>query len=372
MIYLDHAASTPVLPEVAAAMRPWLLDECGNPSSLHAAGRRARKAVEDARETVAGCLEGDPREIIFTSGATESNALALEGAAEALRSKGDHVITAAAEHASVLETCERLGRRGFRVTVADVDGEGRVNPDAIARAMTPRTILVSVQWVNNEVGTVQPIREIRRASKGALLHTDAAQALGKVPVSVAEVDLLTFSAHKAHGPKGSGGLWVRRGTPLAPLLSGGGQEFERRAGTENVAGIVGTAEALRRACGDLAVSSAWMESLRERLRLALKGAMVHGPARDRAPHLLNVAFGGADGEAMVLALDAAGVCVSTGSACASLSALPSHVLKAMGVPPEVSKASLRFSVSSLTTEAEVDEAGRIVARVLDRLRAGVR
>jgi cysteine desulfurase len=368
MIYLDNAATTRVRPEVRAAMEPFLDRDYGNASSLHAAGRRARRALEDARERVAARLGGDPKEIVFTSGATESNALAIAGAAEALRSRGDHLVTSAIEHPSVLETFARLERQGWRVTRVPVSGEGLVDADSVAAALTPKTVLVSVMTVNNEVGSLQPIAAIRKAARSVLFHTDAAQAIGKVPVDLRDVDLLTFSAHKIHGPKGVGGLWIRKGTPLAAQSVGGGQEFERRAGTENVAGIVGLAAALAPASPDEMLR---VGRLREKLRAGLEGlggVRVWGPAARRAPHLLNLSVEGVDSEAAILALDAAGVCVSSGSACASMSMKPSHVLQAMGVPADLSKTSIRFSLSALTTEEEIDGALAVVPGVLSRLR----
>lgn len=371
MIYLDNAASTPMIPEVRAAMAPYLAGEYGNPSSLHAAGRRARKAVEDAREAAAGCLGADPKEIVFTSGATESNDLAIIGVAEALASKGRHLVTTAAEHPSVAETCERLEKRGFRVTRVPVDRHARVDPRDVAKALTPETILVSVMAVNNEVGTIQPLGAIREATQGVLLHSDAAQAVGKVGLETLHADLLTFSAHKIHGPKGAGGLLIRKGTPLAARQAGGGQEFERRAGTENVAGIAGLAEALRRACGSAGTVAPRVAALRDRLQAGLErigSVRVLGHPEHRAPHLLNVIFEQVDGEAAILALDAEGVCVSSGSACASLSLEPSPVLRAMGIEPDAARGSVRFSLSALTTEAEIDAAVEIVPGVIRRLR----
>ena len=365
MIYLDNAATTRIRPEVRAAMEPFLDREFGNPSSLHAAGRRARRALEDAREAVAARLGGDPKEIVFTSGATESNALALAGVAEALRGRGDHLVTSAVEHPSVLETFARLEKQGWRVTRVGVDGTGLVDPAQVAAAVTPRTVLVSIMTVNNEVGAVQPIAEIRKAVPGVVLHTDAAQAFGKVPVNARDVDLLTVSAHKIHGPKGIGGLWIRKGTPFAAQLVGGGQEFERRAGTENIAGAVGLAAAMS-GIGDPAP----MGELRDRLQRGLQkigDVNVAGPEVRRAPHLLNVSFHGVDGEAAILAMDAAGLCVSSGSACASGSTKPSHVLQAMGMPADVSKSSVRFSLSSLTTVEEIDAAIDIASKVVARL-----
>jgi cysteine desulfurase len=369
MIYLDNAASTPLLAEVRAAMEPFLAATYGNASSAHREGRRARKALEDARESAAAALGAHPREIVFTSGATESNHLAILGAAEALRPRGNHVVTSAVEHPCVLEACRELERRGFRVTRLPVDGRGRVDPAEVARAVTPATVLVSVMTVNHETGTLQPLGEIREAARGALLHTDAAQATGKVPVDArGAADLLTFSAHKMHGPKGVGGLFVRKGVSLLPMLGGGGQEFERRAGTENVAGAAGLSAALRIAVRDLAPNARRMEALRERLKSGLEGIRVMGDPDSRAPHILSVSFEPLEGETMVAALDGEGVCVSTGSACASLSAEPSPVLRAMGLPPEAVRGAVRFSLSALTTEGEVDGALRTVARVVERLR----
>jgi cysteine desulfurase len=367
MIYLDSAASTRLLPEVQAAMVSCLSEGGGNPSSPHAAGRLARKRIEDARDAVAAGLGANPKEIIFTSGATESNNLAIAGVAEALRARGDHVVTSAVEHPCILQSCARLETRGYRVTRLPVGRDGRVDPGEVARAVTPRTVLVSIQWANHEVGTVQPVREIREAAGGAVFHVDAAQAMGKVPVDLSSCDLLTFSGHKVHGPAGTGGLWVRRGTPLAPLLVGGGQEFERRAGTENVAVIVGLAVAVTIALRDLETNARKMESLRGRL-LGLPGSRVNGHPRLRTPHLLNATFEGIDGEAAIVALDREGICVSSGSACASLSREPSPVLRAMGLSIEEARSSLRLSVSALSTEAEIDGALEIVPRVLGRLK----
>lgn len=368
MIYLDNAATTRIRPQVRAAMEPLLDQEYGNPSSLHGAGRRARRALEDAREVTAGFLRADPKEVIFTSGATESNVLAITGSAEALRERGDHVITTAIEHPSVLATFARLESRGWKVSRIPVDEAGVVDPSRIEAAVTSRTVLISVMAVNNETGSVQPLARIRRQAPGIVIHTDAAQAVGKVGVDLGEADLLTCSAHKVHGPKGTGILWIRKGTALLPQQSGGGQEFERRAGTQNVAGAVGFAAAL----GLLDPSdAARMETLTARLADGLEatcGARIAVPRSRRAPHILNVAFQGVDGEAAILALDAAGLCVSSGSACASGSAEPSHVLLAMGLSRDLVKSSLRFSVSALTTEEEIEAALSIVQRVVERLR----
>lgn len=362
MIYLDHAASTPLRPEVKAAMEPWLGGAGGNPSSLHAAGRRARRAVEDARERTASRLGVDPKELVFTSGATESNTLAILGAAEALKDRGDHVVTTSIEHPCVLAAFQRLERSGFRVTRVAPGPDGVVSAAALAAALTPRTVLVSVMAVNNETGAIQPLAELRRSlPAGLVLHADAAQAVGKMPFDASVADLVAFSAHKMQGPQGVGALRVRKGTPLVPLFGGGGQEFERRAGTENVAGIVGLAEALALA------APATLGAKLERGLLAIPGAALNGPAA-RAPHIVNAAFEGVDGEAAVLALDAEGVCVSSGSACASGGTEPSHVLLAMGQSKTRAKSGIRFSLSPSTTEAEVEGAVQATRRVVERLR----
>lgn len=368
--YLDNAATTRMSADVRFAVDTALRGTFGNPSSLHSAGRAARRSVEDARERIAAALGADPKEILFTSGATESDNLALFGVCEALRGRGNHVVTSAVEHPAVLEACRALERRGFAVTRVAVDGQGRVDPAAVEEAVTPRTILISIMWVNNEVGTVQPIAEIARR-KRALLHTDAAQAVGKTPVPLNGIDLLTFSGHKIHGPKGIGGLFVRKGTPLEPFLVGGGQEFEKRAGTENVPWIAGLACALEGAVRRRPEDTARMESLRERLHRGLEripDVYENGHPTERAPGILNVSFEGVDGEAVVLALDAEGICVSTGSACASLGSEPSHVLRAMGLSPDRIRASVRFSVASDTIDEEIELAERIVPGVIERLR----
>lgn len=369
--YLDNAATTRLHPEVHAAMEPALRDFFGNPSSIHAAGRAARRIVEDARERIAACLGCDPGEVVFTSCATEANNLALFGACDALRARGDHVVTSAVEHPSVLEACARLEARGFRVTRVPVDADGRIEAGAVGAALTERTVLVSVMAANNEVGTVQPIAGIARAKGHALLHTDAAQAMGKIPVGPEGVDLLTFSAHKIHGPKGIGGLFVRKGTPLFAQIVGGGQEFERRAGTENVALIAGFACALDRALRGREKNAARMEALRARLKTglaALPDARENGHPSERLPSILNVSFEGVEGEAAVLALDAEGVCVSTGSACASMSLEPSPVLRAMGLSAETVRASVRFSVAADTGDEEIALAIEKVPKVVERLR----
>lgn len=363
MIYLDNAATTRLLPEVKEAM-----DRAapGNPSSIHAAGRAARKQVEDARETIAEIVGSDPKEVLFTSGATEANNLAILGTVE----RGRHVVTTAVEHPSVLEASAAL--EGSEVTRVPVDGEGRVDPKEVERAITPRTQLVSVMLGNNEVGTVQPVRELAEIARTrkVLFHVDAAQACGKMRLRL-EGDLLTLSAHKMHGPKAVGALVVRRGTRLRPQLFGGGQEFERRAGTENIAGILGMARAQELADRNLDARVALMERLRDRLREGLSripDVRFNGSRRASMPHILNASFRGVDGEAVIIALDAEGICVSSGSACASQSLEPSHVLVAMGLSAEEARGSVRFSFGADSTEADVEAALAVVPRVVERLR----
>ncbi len=370
MIYLDNASTTRIRPEARDAMQS---APFANPSSIHAAGRAARKAVEDARETIADLYGGDPKGLTFTSGATEADNLALFGAAEALRAKGNRVVVSAVEHPAVLEAAEHLTKGGFEAVLAPVDSDGRVDVAALERLLTPGTILVSVMAANNEVGTIQPVAEIAELcrSRKIVFHCDAAQAAGKVAFKFG-ADLVTISSHKMHGPRGAGALYVKPGTPIAPMQVGGGQEFERRAGTEHVEGIVGFAAAARAMASDLRETSARVGRLRERLEAGLRAAAplkIQGPAKERLPHILSVAFEGCDGEAIVIALDAQGVCVSSGSACASQSLVPSHVLTAMGRSPEETRSTVRFSLGWDTTEADVDAAVSRVPPVIARLRS---
>jgi cysteine desulfurase len=344
VIYLDHASTTPLDPRVRAAMEPYL--SCGNASSLHAEGRAARKAVEDARDRVAAALRADPKEIIFTSGATEADNLAILGMA-----RGKHVIVSAVEHPAVLEPA----RRHCDASIAPVDGRGRLLPiDTLIRR---DTALISVMRANNEVGTLQPVEEL----SGAPIHTDAAQACGPM----GRADLMTISGHKLYGPKGVGALVVRRGTKLEPQVFGGGHEFERRAGTENVAAIVGLAAALELPRVDVAPKRDRLEArLREIPRVRFNGDLER-----RLPGITNVGFEGIDGEALVIALDAAGVCAATGSACASGASEPSHVLTAMGLDRRAVAGSIRLSLGRTTTDADVDTAAVDIRRAVERLRA---
>lgn len=370
MIYFDHAATTPLRPEARKAMDPFLNGVFGNPSGLYAVGREAQSAVDDARRQVAGALGARPAEILFTSGGTESINSALLGISYAMRraNAGDHVITTAIEHHAGLHAAQFLEELGFNVTYVGCDPHGRVQVDEIARALRPRTVLVSAMLANNEVGTVQPIAEIaallRRSASSSghrtLLHTDAVQAPGWIPIDVNAlgVDALSLSSHKFGGPKGSGILFLRRATPFRQLLHGGGQEMQKRAGTENVAGIVGTAAALSIASVDIADRARRVRQLRERLRegilARIPDAIVNGCQENCLPNNLNVAFDGVESDVLVESLDHAGVAASSGSACSNSTWEPSHVLMAMGVPIRRAVGSLRFSLGETTTMEEVD------------------
>jgi cysteine desulfurase len=375
LVYMDHSATTPVRPEVVEAMQPYFTERCGNASSVHGPGREARRAVEDARRSIALLLGAAPEEIVFTSGGTESDSLALRGAAAA-HGTGGHVVTSAVEHKAVLVTCEALEREGYEVTRVPVDSFGLVDPEELRRALRPQTVLVSIMLANNEVGTVEPVKELAAlaAETGVLFHTDAVQAVGKVPVDVAHlgVDLLSLSGHKFYGPKGVGALYVRSGTRIEPVQVGGHHEGGLRAGTENVPGIVGMARALELACEEMPREGPRLARLRDRLQRGLTeqvpAARLNGHPEQRLPHLLNLSFANAEGESMLLSLDAVGVCASSGSACTSGTLDPSHVLTAMGVPPEQAHGSLRFSLGRDNTEGDVDYVLERLPAIIGRLR----
>lgn len=371
-IYLDYNATSPPLPEVTAAVARAMTESWGNPSTLYASGREARRVLDVAR-TKLGALIGveDPRELTFTSGGTEGDDLALSGVCQALADRGDHLITSIAEHKAVLETCAALEGRGFRVTYLPVDGTGRVDPDTVRCAIRPGTILVSVMLANNEVGTINPLVEIANICREAsvLLHTDAVQAVGKIAVDVRAlgVDLLTLSAHKFRGPRGSGAVWSRSGTPILPVLRGGAQERGLRPGTENVAAIHGLGLAAELAGQTLAEDARRVRVLRdllcERIRLEIPGARAHGDMVNGLPNVLNVSFPGWDAEEMVLALDREGIEAGTGSACTTGRTAPSHVLLAMGVPPDEAAGAVRFSLGSGNTNEDIDTVARVLARL---------
>jgi cysteine desulfurase len=375
-IYLDHAATSPLRPDVLEAMMPYLTRHTGNPSSLHAAGRRARQGVDEAREIVAAGIGAQPREIVFTAGGTEADNLAVKGIAWAGTARGRHLVTTAIEHKAVLNAMAVLERSGFSVTVLPVDATGQVDPLAVAESLTERTTLVSVMAANNEVGTLQPIAEIGRLVRDhpARFHVDAVQLAAHAPIDVDawQADLVSLSAHKLGGPQGVGALFVRRGTQLLPQLQGGSQERQRRAGTENVAGIVGFGAAFARAQAGVPSETARLRALGRRLLDGLgdqRGISLTGHPEDRLPNNVSVVIDGVEGGDLVAALDLEGVEVSTGSACTSGSSEPSHVLLAMGIEPVRAHGSLRVTFGPETTESDVDVLLEALERVLPRLRA---
>jgi cysteine desulfurase len=372
-VYMDANATTPLAPEVFAAMRPWFTEQFGNASSIHFYGQRARAAVEHAREQVAHLLGCRPAEVVFTSGGTESDNLALTGVLK----PGDHFITTAMEHHAVLHTAERMRERGVEVTFLPVDSAGVVNPDDVRKALQPNSCLISVMMANNEIGTLQPVTEIGAIAQEAdvYFHTDAVQAVGKLPIDVAAIgcDLLSISGHKFHGPQGTGALYVRRGTHPEPLIFGGPQEHQRRAGTENLPGIVGLGDAAERAQAFVASNGpARVAVLRDRLEQGIlarvSAAGKHGENRPRVANTTNLWFDHLEGEALVIALDLKGLAISGGSACTSGAMDPSHVLRAMGVPPARAGASLRFSLDTNASDADVDFALELVPAAVAHLR----
>lgn len=378
MIYLDHAATTPVDPAVLEEMLPYLGALYGNPSSVYGPGREARAAIDAARDTVAAALGCQAREVIFTSGGSESDNLAIRGVALRNRDRGNHIICSQVEHHAVLHTCQDLERGGFEVTYLPVDKTGRVHPDELRAALRAETLLVSIMIGSNEVGTIQPVRElaaITHQHSAAYFHTDAVQAFGKVPVKVDEIgaDLLTISAHKIHGPKGIGALYLRMGTRIQPLITGGGHERNRRAGTENVAGIVGLAAAVRLAEEHRERDSSVMRAARDQLidgfHASLPDARLTGHPVDRLPHHASFVIPGVEGDTLLMRLDRAGLYASSGSACTSGSLEPSHVLLAMGISPAEALASLRLTVGKNTSSAEVDAALELILDNVGALRA---
>jgi cysteine desulfurase len=381
VIYLDYNATTPVSPQVVAEMRPYLEEFHGNPSSIHSAGRRTRAAIDDSRDRMARILGAKSHEVIFTGGGTESDNLAILGLARrrASEGKGKHIITCATEHHAILHAFEWLAfREGFQVTILPVGADGRLEPARLADAISTETTLVSVMSANNETGVRQPVSELAAICKkhGALFHTDAIQTFGKelLPaLGQSDFDAVSLAAHKFYGPKGVGLLWLRGGISIDRTSLGGSHEGDRRAGTENVAGIVGMACAAELSVESIPVESERLGELRERLWRGVSGISPevrrNGRAEDTLANTLNVSFPGLDGESLHISLDLAGLCVSSGSACMVGSIQPSHVLLAMGVEPEVAQATVRFSLGKMTTEAEVDETIRRIGPVIDRLRS---
>lgn len=375
-VYMDHSATTPMRCEAVDAMLPYFQERFGNASSVHAFGRQAREAMDDAREKVASLIGAQPGEIIFTGGGTESDNLAVASAAHAYHEKGKHVIILAIEHHAVLNTSAALQKVGFEVTELPVDEHGLADPEWLRALLRPDTALVSVMMANNEVGVIEPITELAAVARGAgaVFHTDAVQAAGKVPVDVNElgVDLLTLSAHKFHGPKGVGVLYRRKGVRLHPIIRGGHHEGNMRPGTENVAGIVGLAVALEMACLEMPKEAERLGRLRDRLQDGIidriPDVRVNGDPEKRLPHMVNVSIQGVEGEAMLLTLDARGIAASSGSACTSGTLEPSHVLTAMGIPPEVAHGSLRFSLGRMNTTEDVDYVIEVLPSVVERLR----
>jgi cysteine desulfurase len=376
-IYLDHAATTPLRSEVLEAMLPYLSGTFGNPSSAHRFGRVAREALDDAHERLAGAIGGDAREVVFTSGGTEAINLGLKGAAWAGKARGHRILATAVEHHAVGHALAQLDKFGFEIVTIPVDRYGRVDPDDVERLMTDRTILVAVMLANNEVGTIQPIADVAavvHAHRGVLLHVDAVQAAPWLDLDVETLgaDMVALGAHKAEGPKGTGALWLRRGTHILAQQHGGSQERHRRAGTENLAGAVGMATAFELRRVERAAAATRVRAQRDRLQAsltALDGVEPTGHPVERLPHICSVVAHGTDGGSVALALDLEGIAASTGSACTSGSTEVSHVLAAMGFPDDEARGALRLSLGRTTTDAEIDEASRVAPGVLRRMMA---
>ena len=372
-VYLDNNATTPLLPEVFEAIRPYFGEHFGNASSIHHHGQETRAAVEDARESVAALLGCSASEVIFTSGGTESDNLAIAG----LVAPGDHVITSSIEHSAVLQSCKALGRLGCEVTVLPVDGRSLIDPADVRRALRPKTKLISIMMANNETGALQPVEEIGKiaAEAGVLFHTDSVQAAAKVAIDVQRIGChaLSISGHKIHAPQGTGALYLKKGTQIQPLLYGGRHERSRRAGTENVPGIVGLGRAAKLAKeafdrGDDQKMAAMRDRLQQGILTQIDGTVVNGDGIARVPNTTNIRFDHIEGEALVIALDLKGLAVSTGAACSSGAIEPSHVLVAMGLSSEQAHASIRFSLGKQTTEADIDFALALVPGTVARLR----
>lgn len=374
---MDHAATTPVKPEVLEAMMPYFTEFAGNPSSLHTEGREAKKALDRAREQVQKAINADrPDEIIFTAGGSEADNMAIIGAAEANASKGKHLITSSIEHHAVLHTMEMLEKKGYHITYLPVDEYGMVSPEQVEAAITDQTTLITIMFANNEIGTIQPIAEIGKIAKKhqTLFHTDAVQAVGAVSIDVRElgVDMLSLSGHKLYGPKGVGALYLRRGVRISPLIHGGAQERKRRAGTENIPGIVGLGKAIEMATGDIEAHAARLSGLRDKLiqgALSIPESCLNGHPQQRLPGNANFCFRYIEGEALLLSLDLKGIAGSSGSACTSGSLDPSHVLLAIGLPHEVAHGSLRLTIGDSTTEEDIDYVLQELPKIVEYLRS---
>ena len=381
-VYMDHAATTPIREEVLDQMIPYMKQYYGNPSSIYTLAQESRRAVDESRENIAHLIGARTRDVIFTSGGTESDNTALKGTAAALRSIGNHIITSSIEHHAVLHACQQLEDLGFEVTYLPVDKYGLINPDDVGRAIKKDTILTSIMMANNEIGSIQPIKEIvevvkdraNQLSSNILVHTDAVQAVGSEEVDVNElkVDLLSLSAHKFYGPKGIGALYIRRGTPFEPLIVGGGQENQRRAGTENVANIVGSSVALTLALENISATKELCETLRDELISGIlervPNTTLNGHPTRRLANNANISFHGLEGESILLGLDLAGISASSGSACTSGSLEPSHVLLATGQSAEIAQSSVRFSLGYKNTKKDVDYLLSVIVPLVDKLR----
>ncbi|MDO9514734.1 MAG: cysteine desulfurase NifS [Syntrophales bacterium] len=376
-IYMDYAATTPVDTRVLAAMLPFFNDNFGNPSSLHAFGQEAKRAVEKARDTIAAYIGASPEEIVFTSGGTESDNCAIKGVAYAKKDKGNHIITSSIEHHAVLESCRFLEENGFEVTSVPVDADGLVDPSDVEKAITDRTTLISIMHGNNEIGTMQPVAEIGDIARrrGVVFHTDAVQSFGCPPIDIdgMNVDLLSASGHKIYGPKGVGILYIRKGTRIQPFMHGGGQERGRRASTHNVPGIVGMGKAVELAMADMDQETDRLISLRDRMIRGIleniDDSRLNGHPLRRLPNNVNVSIEYVEGESLLLSLDMEGIACSTGSACTSSNLEPSHVMMAIGLPHETAHGSLRFTLGRYTSEEDIEYVTGILPGIVKRLRA---
>ncbi len=375
-IYMDHSATTFVKPEVANAMIPYFTEHFGNPSSIYSIARESKKAIDVARVQTAKALGADPDEIYFTSGGSESDNWAIKGVAFANRKRGNHIITSQIEHHAVLHTCQYLEKEGFEITYLPVDQYGLVDPAVLEKAITEKTILITIMYANNEIGTIEPIAELGAIARKhkVYFHTDAVQAIGSIPIDVKaqNIDLLSLSAHKFYGPKGTGALYIKKGVRIDNLIHGGGQERRRRAGTENIAGIVGLGKAIEMATADIPGHAAKIRAMRDRLIKGVLATISHtrlnGHPEKRLVGNFNVSFEFIEGESMLLWLDDEGICASTGSACTSGSLEPSHVLLATGLPVEISHGSLRLTLGDANTEKDVDVVLEVLPKVVKKLR----
>ena len=376
-IYLDHAATTATDPKVLETMLPYFHEHYGNPSSIYSMSRVSKNVIENAREILANAIGAAPREIVFTSGGSESDNFAIKGVAQALRDKGNHIITSQIEHHAVLYTCKFLEKNGFTVTYLPVDHDGIVKLNELEKAITPHTILITVMHANNEIGTIQPIRQIGEIARkhGITFHTDAVQTFGHIPVNVDDlnIDLLSISGHKFYGPKGVGALYIRRGTKITPLIHGGDQEHRRRASTENVPGIIGMGKAVEIALATMDSEAKRQIALRDEfiktLLDTIPDTILNGHPVNRLPNNVNISFEGIEGESILLNLDMEGIAASTGSACSSSSLEPSHVLLSIGLTHEFAHGSVRFSLGRNTTKEELDYVAEILPGIIKKLRA---